>query len=197
MSATPICSSRRVRRNKARRGSAGGGLRRRGQGDRKLRRLTRSNSMDPLTEFNLVIWTSVCGIDYRCDNRRFWLSAHNCQVPTPTSQNLEIEQEIGILGADYLINCLNDWNPQFLICRYICQKSQILMSWGLGIDNPCRIVFFFFEFADEQVLRECFMAGIFGILESSATQWYQCCPNSRVFLNSRIWSLCAACVYCI
>ncbi len=28
-------------------------------------------------------------IDYRCDNRRFWLSAHNCQVPTPTSQNLE------------------------------------------------------------------------------------------------------------
>jgi hypothetical protein len=27
-------------------------------------------------------------IDYRCDNRRFWLSAHNCQVPNPTSQNL-------------------------------------------------------------------------------------------------------------
>jgi hypothetical protein len=25
---------------------------------------------------------------------------------------------------------------------------------GLGIDNPCRIVFFFFEFADEQVLGE-------------------------------------------
>jgi hypothetical protein len=32
-------------------------------------------------------WAS---IDYRCDNRRFWLSAHNCQVPTPTSQNLEL-----------------------------------------------------------------------------------------------------------
>jgi hypothetical protein len=25
-------------------------------------------------------------IDYKQDNRRFWLSAHNCQVPTPTSQ---------------------------------------------------------------------------------------------------------------
>ncbi len=39
-------------------------------------------------------------IDYRCDNRRFWLSAHNCQVPTPTSQNLELEQQIWIFGAD-------------------------------------------------------------------------------------------------
>jgi hypothetical protein len=29
----------------------------------------------------------------------FWLSAHNCQVPTPTSQNLEIEQQIRISGA--------------------------------------------------------------------------------------------------
>ncbi len=27
-------------------------------------------------------------MDYRCDDGRFWLSAHNCQVPTPTSQNL-------------------------------------------------------------------------------------------------------------
>jgi hypothetical protein len=26
-------------------------------------------------------------IDYRCDNRRFCLSAHDCQVPIPTSQN--------------------------------------------------------------------------------------------------------------
>jgi hypothetical protein len=34
------------------------------------------------------------GIDYRWDNRRFWLSAHNCQVPIPTSQNLELEQQI-------------------------------------------------------------------------------------------------------
>jgi hypothetical protein len=42
----------------------------------------------------------VRSIDYRCDNRRFWLSAHNCKVPTPTSQNLELEQRIRIFGAD-------------------------------------------------------------------------------------------------
>jgi hypothetical protein len=42
----------------------------------------------------------VTGIDYRWDKRRFWLSAHNCQVPTPTSQNLEFEQQIRIFGAD-------------------------------------------------------------------------------------------------
>jgi hypothetical protein len=47
-------------------------------------------------------------IDYRCDNRRFRLSAHDCQVPTPTSQNLEVEQQIRILRADYLINFLED-----------------------------------------------------------------------------------------
>ncbi len=39
-------------------------------------------------------------IDYRCDNRRFWLFAQNCQVPTPISQNLELEEQIRIFGAD-------------------------------------------------------------------------------------------------
>ncbi len=41
----------------------------------------------------------VLAIDYRCDNRCSWLSAHNCQVPTPTSQNLEREQHVRIFGA--------------------------------------------------------------------------------------------------
>ncbi len=35
-------------------------------------------------------------IDYRCDNSPFWLSAHNFQVPTPTSQNIDAEQKIRI-----------------------------------------------------------------------------------------------------
>ncbi len=35
-------------------------------------------------------------IDYRCDNKRFCLSAHDCQVPTPTFQNIEAEQQIRI-----------------------------------------------------------------------------------------------------
>jgi hypothetical protein len=44
----------------------------------------------------------------RIDKRRFWLSAQNCRVPTPTSQNLEIEEQILMFGADYLIDCLED-----------------------------------------------------------------------------------------
>jgi hypothetical protein len=39
-------------------------------------------------------------VDYRCANRRFWLSSYNCQVPTPTTQNQELEQQIRIFGAD-------------------------------------------------------------------------------------------------
>ncbi len=72
-------------------------------------------------------------IDYSCANRRFWLSAHNCQVPTPTSQNLELEQQIRIFEADLLIDSLEDWNPQFLICKSIHQERRILRSWGWGL----------------------------------------------------------------
>ncbi len=39
-------------------------------------------------------------LDYRCDDMRFWLSSHDCQVPTPTSQNLVLEQQIRICEAD-------------------------------------------------------------------------------------------------
>jgi hypothetical protein len=39
-------------------------------------------------------------IDYKCDDRRFSLSAHDRQVPTPTSQNLDLEQQIRILEAN-------------------------------------------------------------------------------------------------
>jgi hypothetical protein len=52
--------------------------------------------------FLLFLWDFGVGkiIDYRWDNRQFWLSAHNCQFPTPTSQNQEREQPIRIFGAD-------------------------------------------------------------------------------------------------
>ncbi len=30
----------------------------------------------------------------------FFVVRHNCQVPTPTSQNLELEQQIRIFEAD-------------------------------------------------------------------------------------------------
>ncbi len=72
-------------------------------------------------------------IHYTCDNRRFWLSTHNCQCPTPTSKYLELELQIRIFGADQLINCLQDWKPQFLIWTFIYQKRRILRSWGCGL----------------------------------------------------------------
>jgi hypothetical protein len=75
--------------------------------------------------------------DYRCDNRRFWLSAHNCQVPTPISQNLEIEQQIWILKQT---------------------NSPIAWKIEITIHNPQiylpKMHDSFFEFADEQVLEE-------------------------------------------
>jgi hypothetical protein len=39
--------------------------------------------------------------DYRRDDGRFWLSFHDCQIPTRTSQKLEVEQQIRILGLEY------------------------------------------------------------------------------------------------
>ncbi len=47
-----------------------------------------------------TILNGLSNLDYGCDTRRFWLSAHDCQVPTPTSQNLELEQQIPICEAD-------------------------------------------------------------------------------------------------
>ncbi len=90
----------------------------------------------------------------------FLLSAHNCQVPTPTSQNLEVEQKIRIFGADGLINCLEDWNPQFLIYRSIYQKRWILSNWHWGLTIHAGSFFFpfpfffFTELVNEQVLEE-------------------------------------------
>jgi hypothetical protein len=46
-------------------------------------------------------------IDYRCDNGSVWFSAHDCQVQTPTSQNLEVEQQIwsfGIIATSRITN---------------------------------------------------------------------------------------------
>jgi hypothetical protein len=52
------------------------------------------------TYFNNTLKVGVSSMDYRCHNRRFWLSAHNCQVPAPTSQKLEVEQQNRFFGAD-------------------------------------------------------------------------------------------------
>jgi hypothetical protein len=49
-----------------------------------------------ITCYNLRRLCALTGIDCRCDNRRFWLSARHCQVPTPASRNLQLELQIRI-----------------------------------------------------------------------------------------------------
>ncbi len=98
----------------------------------------------------------------------FWLSAHDCQVPTLKSQNLEGEQQIWLLGitrsripkssmlelkkskrADYLINCLKKWNPQFLMSGFIHQKGEF---WEVGVGDWQSMQDSYSEFAGERVL---------------------------------------------
>jgi hypothetical protein len=120
-------------------------------------------------------------IDYRCDNRRFRLSAHNCQVPTPT-QNLELEQQIRIFGAEWLINCLEDWHPQSLICTSSYQKRRIPRSWGWGLTNHAG--WFFLSLRMNNCLERVndwhfWNPGVF-----SNAMIPRCRPNSRVFWSS-------------
>jgi hypothetical protein len=82
-------------------------------------------------------------IDYRCNNRRFWLSAANWQVPFPTSHhakprtrtaNLDIwswltHQVLGKLKST--ISNLQIYSP----------KKANSEKLGVGIDDPCNIVF--------------------------------------------------------
>ncbi len=105
---------------------------------------------------------SATTIDYRSDNMRFWLSAHNCQVPTPTSQNLELEQPIRTFGADWLTHFLHGRLKSTIsnLQMYIPKKANS-EKLGLAIDNPCRI--FFWVCGWISTWRGS-MAGIFGIL---------------------------------
>ncbi len=93
----------------------------------------------------------VLSIDNRYDNRRFRLSAHNCQVPTPTSQNLELEQKIRIFGATnssiaWKIEIHNSWSADLFT-----KKDEF---WEFGVGDWQSMQDIFFEFADEQVLGE-------------------------------------------
>ncbi len=74
---------------------------------------------------------------------------------------------------------MEDWNPQFLISRSIYQNRRILRSWGWG-----------WQSMQDSFSWVCgwtsawrgLMTGIFGILESSATQWYQDVAQTQEFL---------------
>ncbi len=52
-----------------------------------LRQFQRS---PPWERANHKLFLSSCTIDYRCDDMRCRLSAHDCLVPTPASQNLDL-----------------------------------------------------------------------------------------------------------
>jgi hypothetical protein len=118
-------------------------------------------------------------MDYRCDNRRFWLSAHDWQVPTPTSQNIDLEKQIRIFWAELthqLLGRLKSTIPNLQI--YLPKKANS-EKLGLGIDNPCRIVFLSLRMNKclERVNdRHFWNPGVF-----SYAMKPRCRPNSRVF----------------
>jgi hypothetical protein len=131
---------------------------------------------------HLVVWW-VHTIDNRCNDGRFWLSAHDCQVQTPTSQNLDVEQqirifEITISRITYVSICLSIKSrlTHQLLERLksvdLFTKKAKTEKLELGLDNPCRIVFWVCRWTSD--FRGLIII-VFGILspESSATQWYQ------------------------
>jgi hypothetical protein len=81
-------------------------------------------------------------IDYRRDNRRFWLSAHDCQLPTPNSQNLErraANSDFWSRVTRELLGRLKCTIPDLQI--YLQKKGKF---WEVGIgDRQSMIVFFF------------------------------------------------------
>jgi hypothetical protein len=88
-------------------------------------------------------------IDYSCDNRRFWLSAHNCQVPTPNfskPRTRTANSDFWSRLTHQLLGRLRFTIPNMQI--YLPKKANF-EKLGFGFDNPCKIDFF--EFADEQV----------------------------------------------
>jgi hypothetical protein len=117
-------------------------------------------------------------IDYRCDIGRFWLSAHNCQVSTPTSQNLEIEQQIQYFGSwltHQLLGRLKFTIPNLQI--YLPKKANS-EKLGLGIDNPCRIVLWMNKCLERVNDRHFWNPGVFS---------YTMIP--KVFFHRHIYSL--------
>ncbi len=137
-------------------------------------------------------WTgrAVWYIDYRCDNRHFWLSTHHCQVPTPTSQNLAnrtANSNFWSRLTHQLLGWLKSTIPNLQI--YLPKKANSEKS-GLGIDNPCR-VFFFLSLRMTKCLervndRHFWNPGVF-----SYTMVPRCPTNSRLFSSSQchIYSL--------
>ncbi len=70
-------------------------------------------------------------MDFRCDDGRLWLSAQDRQVPTPTSQNVEVEQQILALELqnEELSQC-----PCLTAC--VRRQTYSSMAQKMEIHNP-------------------------------------------------------------
>jgi hypothetical protein len=118
-------------------------------------------------------------IDYRWDDRSFWFSAHDCQVTTPTTQNLDsrtANSDLWSWPTHQLLGRLKSTNPNLQIYS---PKKAISEKLGFGIDNPCRIVFWSSRMKKclERVNdRHFWDPGVF-----SYAMIPRCRPNSRVF----------------
>ncbi len=128
------------------------------------------------------------GIDNRCNKKKFLVVRPQLSNSKP-NQKLELEQQIWIFEAVLLINCLEDWNPQFLICTSIYQKRRILRSCGWGLTIHAGQFFFFLSLRMNKCLEMVNDQNIWNPGIFSYAMILRCCPNSRDFFHRRIYSL--------
>jgi hypothetical protein len=118
-------------------------------------------------------------MDYRCDNRLFWLSAHNCQVTNPNfskPRTRTANSDLWSRLTHQFLGRLKFTIPNLQI--YLPKKVNSEML-GLGIDNPCRIVF------SSLRMNKCLERVNDGHFWNPGVCSYamipRCCPNSRLF----------------
>jgi hypothetical protein len=73
---------------------------------------------------------AVSTIDYRCEDGSFWLPAHDCQVPTPASQNLKVEQQIRIFGIT-----ISRITNIYMLELMHQEQTNSSIAWKIGIHN--------------------------------------------------------------
>ncbi len=118
-------------------------------------------------------------LDYRCDNRSFCLSAHDCQVPTPTSQNLATRTTNSDSWSRLTHQFLGRLKPTIPNPQIYLPKKANSEKLGEGMDNLSKIVFLSLrtnkclERVNDRHFRN---PGVF-----SYAMTPRCRPNSRVF----------------
>jgi hypothetical protein len=95
-----------------------------------------------MKKLNIRLCGFVASIDYRCDNKRFWLSAHDRQVPTPTSQKPRSRTANSDFWSRLSHQLLGRLKSTIPYLQIYLPKEANSEELGLGIDNPCRTFFF-------------------------------------------------------